>query len=1304
MQNAREVTAMERRARNPIVLLGIAALLAATPLGATLPEPDHLVYGTPTHNGEPLETGVVTARLVGSGESIASYTIGANPLIPGQYVLRIPIDSVDPRLPGRAREGEALQLYVDGVPAGSTTVGERGTVQFLNVDQAEGGLPKISIADLAVYEGNGGNTIFSFAVTLDQVATEDVTFDWATQADTAQPAIDYVEVAAGTVGTIAAGNLGTTLAVTVKGDVFLEANDTFFVNLSNPSINAVILDGQALGTILDDDNPPAISIADAEVIEGDAGLVALVFNLTTTRPIAQPITVNWVTVDQTATTGDNDYQPGGGVATFLANATATTVTVQVVGDDDNEEDETLLVNLSGQSGNATIADSQAVGTIRDDDGFLTFVEAEGLGELRAPLFGVSHAAVSPDGSHVYVTGRDDDGLAVYDRDAVTGELELVVVIYDGEDPGDGPIDGLNGAEAVVVSPDGAHVYVAGYADGGVAAFARDAGTGLLDYLGVQLDDSVLGSADGLLGASALALSPDGAFLYAAGALEDEIAVFARDDDDLSPTFGELTFVGVVSDNADGIDGLDGVESLAISADGDHLYAASPIDRAVAAFTRNPVTGELAFVAFYQDDQNGVDGLDGANSVAVAPDGGHVYATGAVEDAMAIFSRDDATGALGFLNALRDDTNGVDGLDGATGVTVSFDNRFVYVCGYFEDSLTVFDRDGVTGALTFREIQRDGFGANDGLARANAVAVSHDDQHLYVAGENDDMVAVFMRDAIAPALPAPIQSSSHTPALPPPTATSWSNDPTVDVFWPAAVDNPGGTGVAGYSILWDDQALTNLDGTVELGAAVTSTTSPPLPDDIDPYYFHLRACDVVGNCSPTGHLGGFFIDTTPPSNPGTITSTSHVVSVPTPDTTITMVWALPAADALSGADGFSYSFDTTAAPVCDQTKDLEETINTVTSAALGDGPWWFHLCTRDNAGNWSAAATLGPYVVETMPPQVAGVATVADTGDGSLDPGDQTSASITQILVAFSEAVADPGGNAGADDVTNPANFPLVRPGGDGVFQTSTCAGLAGDDQAATVESVSYDAASFTASVRVRGAAVGTALDAGRYRLIACGSTSIVDATVGNPLDGDGNGTGGDDYNLDFEVLATNSLKNPNFDSGLGSWTLVPAAGGVVTFSANDGHGWATSGSARATFSAADFFVGVTQCVTVTELTSYQLQARVFVETTSATDPVLYGQAQFFGAANCSNPMPGNLQFSSTTDGDSGPAWIELSGAVSAPEDALSARISFYAERTTGTAFEAWFDHLRLNLGGVIYAGGFESGDFGGWSDAVGDLP
>ena len=44
-----------------------------------------------------------------------------------------------------------------------------------------------------------------------------------------------------------------TLTVTVIGDKVKEANETFYVNLSNPSANAYLGDGQALGTIVNDD-------------------------------------------------------------------------------------------------------------------------------------------------------------------------------------------------------------------------------------------------------------------------------------------------------------------------------------------------------------------------------------------------------------------------------------------------------------------------------------------------------------------------------------------------------------------------------------------------------------------------------------------------------------------------------------------------------------------------------------------------------------------------------------------------------------------------------------------------------------------------------------------------------------------------------------------------------------------------------------------------------------------------------------------------------------------------------------------
>ena len=49
-----------------------------------------------------------------------------------------------------------------------------------------------------------------------------------------------------------AGETTKTVTVTVNGDTLDEANETYFVNLSNPS-NATIADGQGLGTITDDD-------------------------------------------------------------------------------------------------------------------------------------------------------------------------------------------------------------------------------------------------------------------------------------------------------------------------------------------------------------------------------------------------------------------------------------------------------------------------------------------------------------------------------------------------------------------------------------------------------------------------------------------------------------------------------------------------------------------------------------------------------------------------------------------------------------------------------------------------------------------------------------------------------------------------------------------------------------------------------------------------------------------------------------------------------------------------------------------
>ncbi len=106
------------------------------------------------------------------------------------------------------------------------------------------------------------------------------------------------------------------------------------------------------------------------------------------------------------------------------------------------------------------------------------------------------------------------------------------------------------------------------------------------------------------------------------------------------------------------------------------------------------------------------------------------------------------------------------------------------------------------------------------------------------------------------------------------------------------------------------------------------------------------------------------DTVPPSNPSPV-STSHPVGVLSTRNTIVMTWS-GAFDQGSGVDGFSYHWDKLSTSTPDEVKDAEETSTGATSAPLAGGSYYFHLRTRDNAGNWSAPAHVGPYVVLSTP--------------------------------------------------------------------------------------------------------------------------------------------------------------------------------------------------------------------------------------------------------------------------------------------------------------------------------------------------
>jgi DNA-binding beta-propeller fold protein YncE len=179
----------------------------------------------------------------------------------------------------------------------------------------------------------------------------------------------------------------------------------------------------------------------------------------------------------------------------------------------------------------------------------------------------------------------------------------------------------------------------------------------------------------------------------------------------------LGFLGVVRNGVGAAEGLGGPVAMALSPDGAHAYVASGPDSALTVLRREPRTGALSFVEHHVNGVGGITGLGvptGPRAVDVSPDGGHVYVAAAADGAVAVFRRDATSGTLAFVEAKRDGVDGVQGLGGAWSVAVSPDGRHLYAAAFADQAVSVFARDATTGALRFVEAQVNGAGGIVGL--------------------------------------------------------------------------------------------------------------------------------------------------------------------------------------------------------------------------------------------------------------------------------------------------------------------------------------------------------------------------------------------------------------------------------------------------------------------------------------------------------------------------------------------------------------------------------------------------------------
>jgi len=237
----------------------------------------------------------------------------------------------------------ALQVVAVAPPARAAT----GSVSINNASQNEGDVGSRHMAFTVTRSGGTG----AFAVNY-------TTHDTGSATD----GKDFV----GTTGTLFFGaNQNTaTLNVDLLGDVLNEDNETFTVELTGPT-NGVTLGAAPIGTgtILDDDGPPSVSIADVTTAK-ESGTAS--FPVTLSAPSGLPITVSARTTGVGTATAGADYQATVTNLSFNPGETAKTFVVPLIDDTVHEPDETFQVVIT--STDATIERGSATGTVTDDVG------------------------------------------------------------------------------------------------------------------------------------------------------------------------------------------------------------------------------------------------------------------------------------------------------------------------------------------------------------------------------------------------------------------------------------------------------------------------------------------------------------------------------------------------------------------------------------------------------------------------------------------------------------------------------------------------------------------------------------------------------------------------------------------------------------------------------------------------------------------------------------------------------------------------------------------------------------------------
>jgi DNA-binding beta-propeller fold protein YncE len=193
-----------------------------------------------------------------------------------------------------------------------------------------------------------------------------------------------------------------------------------------------------------------------------------------------------------------------------------------------------------------------------------------------------------------------------------------------------------------------------------------------------------------------------------------------------------------------------MEGVAVSPDGSEVLAGQYADNTLRVYTRNPATGLLT--------PSGYDAawprMSAIYGVQYSHDGKNVYYTSAAGNGIVVGERSGP--GLNLTQVITAGTTyvcyippfltvcPVGSMYGARGLAVSPDDQYVYVAGAADGTLTVFQRDRASGQLSYIQTLTHTIGGVNALGGASRVATSPDGNDVYVAATGDNAVSVFQR--------------------------------------------------------------------------------------------------------------------------------------------------------------------------------------------------------------------------------------------------------------------------------------------------------------------------------------------------------------------------------------------------------------------------------------------------------------------------------------------------------------------------------------------------------------------------------